>query len=112
MKLAPAVARFMATDISGGMIDIARKKNADAPIPGLLFEVATSQTVNPPAGGFDVVLGYNYLHLVPDLEAALGDIHAMLKPGGLFVSKTPCLGEMNALIRLAIPVMRAFGKAP
>ena len=35
-----------------------------------------------------------------------------LKPGGLLISKTPCLAEMNALIRFAVPVMRAIGKAP
>lgn len=36
-----------------------------------------------------------------------------LRPGGLLISKTACLLEMNPLIhRLALPVMRAIGKAP
>ncbi len=40
-------------------------------------------------------------------------IHALLAAGGLFISKTPCLGEMNPLIRLVLlPAMRAIGKAP
>jgi len=112
LRLAPHVAQFTGTDISGGMIDIARRKNVAAAVPGLRFEVATSASVAAPDQGFDAVLGYNYLHLVPDLESALVDIHTMLKPGGLFVSKTPCLGEMNFLIRLALPLMRLVGKAP
>jgi len=34
-------------------------------------------------------------------------------PGGLFISKTPCLGDMNPLIRhILLPAMRAVGKAP
>ena len=112
LKLAPHVAQYTGTDISGGMIEIARNKNRTPEIPGLQFDVATSDSVTPPVGGFDAVLGFNYLHLVPDVDAALADIAAMVKPGGLFVSKTPCLGEMNLFIRLAIPVMRLFGKAP
>ena len=36
----------------------------------------------------------------------------MLTPGGLLISKTPCLAEMSPLIRLAVPVMWAIGKAP
>jgi hypothetical protein len=36
-----------------------------------------------------------------------------LRPGGLLLAKTPCVGEMNPLMtRLALPLMRAVGKAP
>lgn len=45
-------------------------------------------------------------------EAALKGVYRLLKPGGLFISKTPCLKEMNPLVRVAIPVMQLFGKAP
>ena len=47
-----------------------------------------------------------------DREAALRGVHRLLRPGGLFISKTPCLKEMNPLIRIAVPVMQLFGKAP
>jgi Methyltransferase domain len=47
------------------------------------------------------------------VPGTLRSIHTLLKPGGLFISKTPCLGDMNPLIRLLlIPAMRAIGKAP
>ena len=65
------------------------------------------------AGQHDAVLAFNYLHLVRDLPGTLRRIHALLADGGLFISKTPCLGDMNPLIRLALlPAMRAIGKAP
>ncbi len=36
-----------------------------------------------------------------------------LRPGGLLISKTACIAEMNPLIPyLALPLMRAIGKAP
>jgi len=64
-------------------------------------------------GGFDVVLGFNYLHMVRDVPATLRRICALTAPGGLFISKTPCLGDMNPLLsRVALPLMRAVGKAP
>ena len=37
----------------------------------------------------------------------------VLRPGGLLISKTACVAEMNPLIPyLAVPLMRAIGKAP
>ena len=59
-----------------------------------------------------MVLAFNLLHLIDDRRAALEGAHRLLKPGGLFISKTPLLKEMNPLIRAAIPLMQALGKAP
>jgi hypothetical protein len=50
--------------------------------------------------------------LVATREATLRGVHRLLNPGGLFISKTPCLKEMNPLVRIAVPVMQLFGKAP
>ena len=112
MKLASQVAAYSATDLSPGMIEIAEQKSRQEPIPGLQFQTATAETLVGEEQEYDAVLGFNYLHLVPDLEETLGSIHALLKPGGLFISKTPCLGNMNPLIRMAIPLMRLFRIAP
>jgi hypothetical protein len=50
---------------------------------------------------------------VTDLDRALGAMLPLLKPGGLLISKTPCLAEMNPIVpRLLVPLMRAIGKAP
>ncbi|MFM9942047.1 MAG: class I SAM-dependent methyltransferase [Hyphomicrobiaceae bacterium] len=69
-----------------------------------------------PDGTFAAVLAFNLLHLLPDRSAALAAIHRQLKPDGLLISKTPCLSEMNPVIRVAVPVlvplMRWLGKAP
>ncbi|MFN3854731.1 MAG: class I SAM-dependent methyltransferase [Phreatobacter sp.] len=95
------------------MIAIARGKLAVEPVSQLVFRTATAEDLLLEEARFDAVLGFNYLHLVRDLPSTLASIHALLKPGGLFVSKTPCLGDMNPLIRLVLlPAMRAIGKAP
>jgi 2-polyprenyl-3-methyl-5-hydroxy-6-metoxy-1,4-benzoquinol methylase len=112
LRLAGGVQSYLATDISAEMITIANDKRAANPLAGLAFRTATAETITSGADRFDAVLGFNYLHLVRDLPGTLRRIHDLLAPQGLFISKTPCVGEMNLLIRLALPVMRAIGKAP
>ncbi|BCH24953.1 hypothetical protein MesoLjLc_46710 [Mesorhizobium sp. L-8-10] len=113
LRLAGSVQSYVATDISAGMIEIAEEKNASGAVAGLAFRVATAEALAHEVHRFDAVLGFNYLHLVRDVPGTLRSIHALLAPEGLFISKTPCLGDMNPLIRLVLlPAMRAIGKAP
>ncbi|MBI1250056.1 MAG: methyltransferase domain-containing protein [Alphaproteobacteria bacterium] len=112
LKLAPSAARMVATDASAEMIAIARERLAAAPVAQLSFAVETPAQSRAADGSFDVVLGFNILHLIEAREAALRGVHRLLKPGSLFISKTPCLKEMNPLIRVALPVLQMVGKAP
>lgn len=116
LRLADAAGSYLATDISGRMIAIAQEKLDAARRTGfngqLSFRRVTAGTLADEGARYDAVLGFNYLHLAGDLAAVLGRIRTLLVPGGLFVSKTPCVGDMNLLIRLAIPLMRLVGKAP
>lgn len=113
LRLADAVQSYLATDLSAGMIAIAEEKHAVGAISTLAFRTTTAEALEPEAGPFDVVLGFNYLHLLGDPPGTLRRIHALLAAEGLFISKTPCLGDMNPLIRLVLlPAMRAIGKAP
>lgn len=113
LRLAGGVRAYLATDVSAGMIAIAEEKHAATPLPALTFRTATAETLPSGDAPFNAVLGFNYLHLVRDLPGTLRSIHALLAPGGLFIAKTPCVGDMNPLIRLALlPAMRAIGQAP
>jgi len=112
--LAPHVWQYTASDFSPAMLDIARQKHAalaDAP-QNLTFVEA--QPGDPVLGDapFDVVMAFSLLHLVPDLRATLTAIYAHLDHGGLFLSKTTCLGNRGWLLRPAIGMMRAIGRAP
>lgn len=113
LRLAGDVRRYLATDLSAGMIAIAREKQAASPIPALAFQVATAEATTLEAGRFNAVLGFNYLHMVRDVPGTLRRIHTLLAPSGLFISKTPCLGDMNPLLSgVLLPAMRAIGLAP
>ncbi len=136
LRLAPATAHYTAADLSPAMVDIARQKLKDAPpdvhrmlhlvvadadahLPapapapvgwqGTCLTEAASQT----AEGWDTVLAFNLLHLVPDLDHTLAQVLRHLRPGGLFISKTPCVGQMNPLVpHVALPVLRLLRIAP
>ncbi len=113
LRLAPSTRRLMATDVSAGMIAIAREKLAAQPVPQLNFAVADADAPVAGLGEYDVVLAFNVLHLVTDLDRALELAVQALRPGGLLISKTACISEMNPLVPyLALPLMRAIGKAP
>ncbi|KNZ31510.1 MAG: ubiquinone biosynthesis protein UbiE [Methylibium sp. NZG] len=113
LRLAPFTRRLRATDVSANMIAIAREKLAAQPAPQLSFDVADADTAVAGRGEYDAVLAFNLLHLVSDLDRALDHAAQALRPGGLLISKTACISEMNRLIpSLALPLMRAVGKAP
>lgn len=112
LRLAPSVSRMIATDVSSEMIAIAREKATVQACQNIEFSVATVERAPGSDGAYDAVLALNLLHLVADRPSALAHVHRLLKPGCLFMSKTPCLSEMNPLIRVAVWVMRLVGKAP
>lgn len=111
LLLAASVARIVGTDISSGMIEIARGK-LGAEHKNLEFEVVDifeSCAQNP---GQDAILAHSLLHLLKDVPGSLNAIHGALKPEGLFVSKSACLGDGGWYINPMIKVMQLFGKAP
>lgn len=112
LKLASSVSRILATDASSEMIAIAQEKALALGCQNASFTVASADQVPGSDGAYDAALAFSVLHLVTRRRATLAHVHALLKPGGVFISKTPCLSEMNVLIRYAVPVARMVGKAP
>jgi SAM-dependent methyltransferase len=110
LRLAPDVARYIATDDAAEMIAIARDRAADLGTPEPLQ--ARPGDGSLPRGPFDAILAFNLLHLLPDLPAALSEAHAILKPGGLLITKTPCLGGPWLALWPLVRILGLFGKAP
>ncbi|MDO5626100.1 MAG: class I SAM-dependent methyltransferase, partial [Pseudomonadota bacterium] len=98
LRLAPHVRRLLATDVSPEMIAIAHERLQAQPMPQLSFAVADADLVWLGVAVHDRVLAFNLLHLVDDLDGTLAAAAQALRPGGLLISKTPCLAEMNPLI--------------
>jgi len=103
---APYVGHIRASDLSTRMIEIARDKAKAAGIVNVTFEASSVEGLDVPDASVDVVMAHNILHLLEDRERAIADIHTMLRPGGVFVTSTACIGDMMLLFRLIVPVGR------
>lgn len=111
MLLAPGVGHITATDISPEMVEIGREKAEAEGVENITNLVAA---IGDAALGddYDAVLAFNLLHLTDDPVQAIRDIHQMVKPGGLFISKTVCLEGLMGLMRVPMFVMSRLGKWP
>jgi ubiquinone/menaquinone biosynthesis C-methylase UbiE len=112
LELASSVAELHASDLSPGMIRIAEDKARARGIQNVQFATGTLDEPVLAPGSFDVVMAFNLFHLFPDIPAALARVRTLLAPGGHLLFKTPCIGEQGVFLRVVIPVLRAFGRAP
>lgn len=112
LLLADSVANMTGTDISEKMIEIANGKVADHPTDNVQFTRSDASCSALPTAGYDAVLAFNLMHLLRDIPATARSARRLLKPGGLFISKTPCLAKANRFLPALIWVMRKVGYAP
>jgi ubiquinone/menaquinone biosynthesis C-methylase UbiE len=103
---APFVKHIRATDLSTRMVEIAKEKARAADVDNVTFEALSVDALDVPDASIDVVMAHNVLHLLEDKEQAITDVHRMLRPGGVFVSSTACIGDMLLPLRLIVPVGR------
>jgi len=115
LHLAPGTGAYAATDLSPNMIAVATRKERDTPVEGLAFRAATLDAIDD--GPYDAVLAFNLIHLLTDPDESLAQVHALLKPGGTFISKTPCRpsGRMPLTLGamlMVMPLLQLLGRAP
>ncbi|MEM7769887.1 MAG: class I SAM-dependent methyltransferase [Cyanobacteria bacterium P01_A01_bin.37] len=109
---APHVKHIRAIDVSSTMLEIAQGKAEAENITNITFEKATIEELSVPDQTFDAVLGLSILHLLEDKEAAIAKVYQMLKPGGVFVTSTVCLGDAMAWFKIIAPIGKFFGVFP
>lgn len=109
---APNVQHLLATDISGGMIEIAQNKARDAGVDNVTFEVSSIDDLADAPATYDVIMAHSILHLVDDVPGTLRKLHGMLKPGGLLISSTPCIGDSAPWFGWVAPLPYKLGLIP
>jgi len=117
LLLAGSVRQIVASDISGAMIGIGEQKARDQGVSNVKFVKAELSDNSVESDPYDAVLAFNILHLLEDLPAAIGRVNRLLKPGGLFISKTICEPESGMpfkykMIKTVLPLMQWVGMAP
>ena len=102
-----------AIDISENMLWIARSKAKEAGVENIKFTHGTLTEFNADAGSLDAVLGLSVIHLLPNRQAVIAEVARILKPSGIFISSTVCLGHSYLrFIKLAVPLGKLLGLMP
>ncbi|MCG8362911.1 MAG: class I SAM-dependent methyltransferase [Pseudanabaenales cyanobacterium] len=109
---APYVKHIQAIDISSKMIEIAQGKADAKNVKNVTFKRAAIDEFSLANQTLDAVLGLSILHLLDNKEAVIAKVHQMLKPGGVFVTSTACLGDTMKWFKIIAPIGRFFGLIP
>lgn len=91
-RIAPHVSHVKAIDIADEMVFQTQEKIKKY---GLTNVDASHLDLFDPSlipGSFDAVMGFNVLLYVDNFDQVMERIHTLLKPGGVFLSATDCLG--------------------
>lgn len=109
---APYVKHIRGIDFSERMIAIARSKATAQGIDNVTFEQADITTLAAAEDSLDAVLGLSILHLLENRDAVIAKVHRLLRPGGVFVTSTACLGDTMSAFKYIAPIGRALGLLP
>jgi 2-polyprenyl-3-methyl-5-hydroxy-6-metoxy-1,4-benzoquinol methylase len=102
-------------DISSNMVEIAKSKADERNIKNVGFARAAIFDESLGQELFDVILSLNILHLVENPAQVMDRVNRLLKPGGIFISSTPCLGEktfLSVLMNIPIFLLSRVGVIP
>jgi len=97
--LAPMAEQLVGVDISAGMIRAAQTLVEKKELANVELRVASAVELPFDDASFDSVLGFDVLHHVPDIDAAVAEAARVLRPGGRFVSIEP--NALNPIVFLA-----------
>ena len=87
-----------AIDISSKMIDVAKRMADERKIANITFAKTTIFDERFEKESFNIITAFNILHLLEEVHQVIKKVNELLKPGGLFISETPCLGEKGKFL--------------
>ncbi len=74
-------ADYTGVDLTDAAVALARKRFELFDLPGV-FLTADAEQLDFPDNSFDIVYSHGVLHHTPDIDAAIQEIHRILRPGG------------------------------
>ncbi len=85
-RLVGPAGRVVGTDISPGMLEVARERAAELGLGNVEFHEMDAEALDLPESTFDAVLCRFGLMFLPDVDRTLGGIRRLLVPGGRFAA--------------------------
>ena len=112
LALAADAKEILATDFSATMIEIARSKAAKESVNNVRFQQVSVGRTLQTDHRVDMVMAHSVLHLLDNPFDTVAQIQASLKPGGVFVQNTPCLGDTGGVFKVVGPLLARIGLIP
>lgn len=109
---APFVKHILAIDISSKMIEIAQAKAEAKNVENVTFKRSSIDELSVSDQTLDAVLGLSILHLLDNKEEVIAKIYKMLRPGGIFVTSTACIGDTMKFFKFIAPIGKFLGLMP
>jgi 2-polyprenyl-3-methyl-5-hydroxy-6-metoxy-1,4-benzoquinol methylase len=100
--IAEKVKEIHAIDISPKMIEMAKAKAAERHINNVYYAQATIFDERYQKESFDVILAFRILHMLEDIQGVMSRVNELLKPGGIFISVSACMGDKKALLSILV----------
>ncbi len=110
--LANNVKQVTGIDISSKLLAIAVQRKAEREIENVEFIQTTVFDERFEPGSFDVVMAFYVLHFFEDIDEVVRRIYGLLKPDGLFVLETACLGEKGKILGNFVRLAGKLGFLP
>lgn len=99
-------------DESDALLTRARQQAEAADLRNVTFERAFGGRARVPEASLDAVYAPGSVHRTAGWQGLVRHIHRILKPGGVFVSDTACLGDEMAWFAVLAAVGRAVRLVP
>ena len=110
--LANNVNHVTGIDISSKLLAIAEQRKAERKIENVEFIHTTVFDKRFEPGSFDVVTAFYVLHFFEDIDEVIRRIYGLLKPDGLFILETACMGEKDKIIGKLVRIAGKLGFLP
>jgi len=104
------VSSIIATDISPGMIQIAKQKLGKSEISNVEFQIQDSNNLPYPDKSFEIVIASNLFHLLYEPEKTIIEVRRVLKDNGILIAPTLCVGEntKSKIVAIVIGFLSGF----
>jgi ubiquinone/menaquinone biosynthesis C-methylase UbiE len=112
LDIASHVQEVHGIDLSVKMIELANQKAQDRQEENINFIQADAFDQRLVNNSFSAIIAFSIFHLVDDIPRVLAKLNDLLRPGGLLISQTPCLGERGWIFRSLISLAQKLGLAP
>jgi 2-polyprenyl-3-methyl-5-hydroxy-6-metoxy-1,4-benzoquinol methylase len=110
--IADKVKEVHAIDVSSKLIEIGKRTASERGIQNAHFAHATIFDERYGEESFDAILAFRVLHVLEDVESVMHRINELLKPGGVFISVTACMGGKWAFFKPLLYLLGIIGLMP